>query len=185
MKVITLDRRAVIDACKKLCEQINDSGFNPDLILGVAKGGIPLADTIHDFLPGKHKIDYCYPLRKSSDRKKKLSVTFLKKMPLFLLNFLRIFEASFLFRLKNRKVIEKFSFPDYINSCRNILIVDDAIDRGWTMVELEKRLRKISPESRYKIAVITVTTDTPQKDADYYLYHDHTLIRFPWSLDAK
>lgn len=36
-----------------------------------------------------------------------------------------------------------------------------------------------------KIAVITVTTPHPIIDADFYLYHNRVLVRFPWSNDVK
>ena len=68
---------------------------------------------------------------------------------------------------------------------KNVLLVDDAIDTGATLKLIKDTLAERYPLAVIKIAVITVTSNHPLIDADYYLFHDRTLVRFPWSNDVK
>ena len=64
--------------------------------------------------------------------------------------------------------------------------VDDAIDSGVTIrVVCDALQERYGMDAVIKTAVVTVTTDAPLLDADFYCYHDHTLVRFPWSMDYK
>jgi hypothetical protein len=42
-----------------------------------------------------------------------------------------------------------------------------------------------NPRARVKVLAITVTTTSPMIMADYYIYYDSVLVRFPWSKDYK
>lgn len=64
-----------------------------------------------------------------------------------------------------------------------ILIVDDAIDSGTTATSVRNAISSLNPDAEIRIAVITVTQPYSLKFADFYLYGDGTLIRFPWSID--
>ena len=66
---------------------------------------------------------------------------------------------------------------------RKVLIVDDAVDSGATMLAVAEALREANPEAEIRTAAITVTTPKPLITPDYSMYKD--LIRFPWSMDAK
>lgn len=65
-----------------------------------------------------------------------------------------------------------------------MLLVDDAVDSGTTMLRVAEALRCGNPEIELRTAVITVTTAAPLLRPDYTIYDDRTLIRFPWSMDA-
>lgn len=66
-----------------------------------------------------------------------------------------------------------------------VLVVDDAVDSGITMQAVVEALRRARPDVEVRAAVITVTTGRPSVSPDYTLYNNHTLIRFPWSIDMK
>ena len=66
-----------------------------------------------------------------------------------------------------------------------ILVIDDAIDSGDTLAAIVKTLRQTNPYVSVSIAVITETTRRPRIRANYTLYRNRTLIRFPWSNDYK
>lgn len=68
---------------------------------------------------------------------------------------------------------------------KNVIIIDDAIDTGATINLIKEHIEQNYPSNKVKVAVITVTTNTPIIDADYCLYHNRTLVRFPWSNDLK
>ncbi len=67
----------------------------------------------------------------------------------------------------------------------NILIIDDAIDSGDTLFAIAETLKKANGKATLRIAVMTETTEQPRIRADYSLYRNKTLIRFPWSNDYK
>ena len=66
-----------------------------------------------------------------------------------------------------------------------ILVIDDAIDSGDTLSAIASTLRHRNPEATVCIAVMTETTADPCIRANYALYRNRTLIRFPWSNDYK
>ena len=67
----------------------------------------------------------------------------------------------------------------------NVLVVDDAVDSGATLRNVISALMDISPNNVIKTAALTVTRKSPIVMPDYYLYHDRTLMRFPWSEDRR
>ena len=90
----------------------------------------------------------------------------------------------------NPKREGKIILPPQIDSFlkqghKNILLVDDAIDSGATLNLIKEHIHKNYQNSNIKIAVITITTKEPIISADYYIYNNRTLIRFPWSNDIK
>jgi hypoxanthine phosphoribosyltransferase len=66
----------------------------------------------------------------------------------------------------------------------NILIVDDAIDTGKTMLCVLQEVKHRCPDATVKTAVITITTKKPLVIPNYCLFHLQ-LFRFPWSADVK
>lgn len=66
-----------------------------------------------------------------------------------------------------------------------VLLVDDAIDTGATLSLIKEYLEDNYPGIVVKTAVITITMKNVMINADYYLFNNRTLIRFPWSNDIK
>ncbi|MDE7154721.1 MAG: phosphoribosyltransferase domain-containing protein, partial [Muribaculaceae bacterium] len=64
--------------------------------------------------------------------------------------------------------------------CQNILIVDDAIDTGKTLLSILNELNNVN----FKTAVLTVTIDNPKVTPHYNLFKN-VILRFPWARDAK
>ena len=67
----------------------------------------------------------------------------------------------------------------------SLLLIDDAIDTGATIQQARLQLLEQFPGITLRVAVITVTTPHPICDADFCLYHNRTLCRFPWSNDYR
>jgi hypoxanthine-guanine phosphoribosyltransferase len=64
-----------------------------------------------------------------------------------------------------------------------LLVVDDAVDSGATLMRVLAELRKLVPDGTViRSAVVAVTTKTPLIEPDYVFHRQ--LCRFPWSLDA-
>ncbi len=196
MKVITLSQGAVDWQARELALSLvadDSNGF--DLMVGVRRGGEFFADALEQFLPE----GYCrerlnVTLQRPSTRGKGARLAaVLGNTPLWMLNSARRLEAWWL-RMKTRcnkrpdtrkMVVDNgVGFPDLPPEAR-ILLVDDAIDSGATIKVVCNNLREIYINPNIKIAVITVTTDSPLVEPDFCKYHNRTLVRFPWSIDYK
>ena len=71
-----------------------------------------------------------------------------------------------------------------LENARRVLIVDDTVDSGKTLLAASEAVRRaIGEDVQIRTAVITSTWRNPPVRADYCLY-DRTLVRFPWSFDA-
>lgn len=195
MKVKTLINEEFSNTCLELSKKIS-SDFQPDLIIGILTGGGYVGRKIHEHLTQNQKI--CYTEIKiqregTSKKGKGFLKLILKYSPTFLLNWMRIIESIMLekkSKKNNPKREGKIILPPTIDSFlkqgnKNILLVDDAIDSGATLNLIKEHIYKNYQNSNIKIAVITITTKNPIISADYYIYNNRTLIRFPWSNDIK
>lgn len=63
-----------------------------------------------------------------------------------------------------------------------ILLVDDAIDSGSTILQVSAQIHALRAEVAVMTAVVVVTQKSPLVEPDFSLYRD-LLIRFPWSHD--
>jgi len=162
-------------------------GYHPDLIVGVERGGVYVAagmfvDTAHT------SVKACRPSTAGKTRHKK-TMSLLKVMPQWALNVMRVAEAHLLRLSPPRNVTVNITDDarQAISKARRILVVDDAIDSGTTLrgviTELSTIVNQHGNRPEIRTAVITVTTSRPAIDADYYIYKNATLIRFPWSAD--
>ena len=105
------DTKALIDKCK---------GFEPDVILAVARGGLTLS----------HFMAQTMNIRN-----------------LFSLNSIHYNNETKL------DTFEIFNIPD-LSNVKKVLIVDDIVDSGETMVEILKILNKKFPNTKFKIATL-------------------------------
>lgn len=166
------------------------------LILGIKEGGVHLAEDVYDFLTFEsgNEVDLKFikcqrpstSLKKKSNLRKQVLEFMFKISPVFVLDILRNIEHYFLTSKEiefNREVIleDEIDFNKY----DKILIVDDAVDSGVTLVEVSKFVEQSNTiNSLIKSLAVVVTSNNSIINPDYYLYKD-VLIRFPWSLDGK
>ena len=66
-----------------------------------------------------------------------------------------------------------------------VLLIDDAIDSGVTLWGISEAVKAANPSAVITTMAITVTTRQPKLSADFCLYNNATLVRFPWSKDYK
>ena len=188
MKVIDFTTTDIEKACETLISQF-DCQF--DLVVGIAEGGRLMAEIISQKL--ELPLLLVIRQRKLTQYKSK-SKNILKYIPKKILNLIRIIENRYCeFLLKIKKQAEQ---PDEIKilsnelsffenpQIKNILLVDDAIDSGSTVRNVEKFLQTKNNGWNIKIAVITQSFKQPVRKADYQLYN-RVLVRFPWSNDFK
>ena len=186
MRVHTISYADISEICKSLYSSVTSKGFTPDIIIGVKSGGVEIARELYTHFEDKGcELAFCELERVSTKRKKSILRNYLKFLPAFFLNILRIFEAKFLFKRRNENEYGNIKFSRNVSLYKNILLVDDAIDTGITMKVIKEQLRNLNPTARILIAVVTVTSHKAILKADLAYFNDETLVRFPWSIDAK
>jgi hypoxanthine phosphoribosyltransferase len=193
MKVITLLNEQFILACNDLTNKIRKS-FAPDMVISVLTGGSHVGKLILEGLNDEHILYAEIRIQRGHSKTKEMKIVhyIIKKIPKFLANGIRILESELLLiksKLKRPIRTGVIVFEENIDSLlkqgdKNILLVDDSIDSGATMELLYSHIERNYPPNTIKIAVIAVTTNKPLIDADYFLYHNRTQARFPWSHDA-
>lgn len=195
MRVKTLLGEEFKNGCKRLCEEIQKD-YSPDVVIGVLTGGGHVGREISQHLVTFSNYQYVEIKVQRKDTKKKEKGVYhkvLQILPYFLLNWLRMAEMLYedvkakKSNPKREGTIELPANVDaYLKEDRHqILLVDDAIDTGATLKLIKDWLTENYPLASVRIAVVTVTSNHPLIDADYCLYHDRTLVRFPWSNDVK
>jgi hypoxanthine phosphoribosyltransferase len=193
MKVVNLAGKQFVLACEELACKIT-SLYSPDIMISIKTGGAYVGKQILEKMDNSD-VKYAEVMiqRGHTRRKEKKWIHIvIKKIPKFLADWIRIGESATLYiksRLKKPVRSGEIQFrEDIINLLReggkNILLVDDSIDSGASMEFLHSYLKKTYPSNTIKIAVIAVTTNNPIIDADFYIYHNWTQARFPWSHDA-
>lgn len=182
MKVLTLDSILLAEECRRLAECVNNSGFRPDAVVAVRRGGSFVASAMAEYI-GERPVFTVDCSRQSTRHKGNLMRTVLKCMPLTVRDWLRNVEHRFLTRRKTSPATVLPDVPSEISHYRRILILDDAVDTGVTLQAVYRAVSAAAPSSYIRTAVLTVTTAFPLIFPDYTL-HRNLLLRFPWSLDA-
>ena len=178
-KVITLHREAFKDACRAL-EHDRIRPFVPDVVLGIESGGRYVAELLFPELP------HCYvSLQRPSTRGKgRVVKRILRSLPRTVADLLRVIESRCLESRTHRPVEFTGTLPPELAGARRILVADDAVDSGCTMLAVVNALQKQFPDAKIATAAVVVTTAAPLLIPDYYVFNN-LLIRFPWSADAR
>jgi len=208
MHVVTLTPTLLAKACSQLSQRVKAGGFAPLLIIGIQHGGAEVAKLMkEDFADAAYcevRLSRPDTPQKSQGWKHRL----LHHMHIWLCNVLRIVESRVNeWRSKGKEPVRigEIRLPEDIAALLSnpsntslpqrggsgwgspplVLLVDDAIDTGATIHQARKQLLEQFPDIILRVAVITVTTPHPICDADFCLYHNRTLCRFPWSNDYR
>ena len=194
MSVVTFTPALLAEACSQLSCRVKAGGFTPSLLIGIQHGGAEVARRMRNDFP---EAAYCeVRLSRPGTRQKSqgLAHRLLQHLPLWICNTLRIVESrvnEWRSKGKDPVRIGTIRLPQDITSTLSnpsnpsILLIDDAIDTGATIQQARLQLLKQFPDITIRVAVITVTIPHPICDADFCLYHNRTLCRFPWSNDYR
>lgn len=180
-KVLTLDFQALRELGQQLRFKVESSGFVPDLVIGVPNGGVRIAVNVFDKYP---QASMALERAPKGGFKRSLS-GFIKLLPLFMRDWIRILEAHALVRKSGHMSNTQIVFPQIDGDVRRVLFVDDAVDSGATLKAVMDSFSRQYPSIQAKSAVITITGTETSYRPDYYLFDNRTLIRLPWSIDMK
>ena len=197
MQVLTLDPRGLDRHALQLSRIVKEGESGSfDAIVAVRRGGSFVCDAFcHYFPKERYGARYDIALQRASTKRKNGPVCLiLKRLPLTILNLMRMMESSIL--SLHRKIKGPSPTPDVeipgglaeilkAKEFPKILIIDDAIDSGDTLSAIVETLKDRNRKANIITAVVTETTGKPRMHADYSLYRNKTLIRFPWSNDYK
>lgn len=186
-RVVTLSESQFPEACRKLAEDVIRSGFEFDILVGIASGGWYVAR----HMPAPVRLSVTLR-RASTATKKKLLPSLLKYLPRSVCDMLRIAESRFyglLSHLRKPHVSSIDLSDEVLDTLRSrpdarILIVDDAVDSGSTLLTVRESIAGELPKAEIRTAVITQTRRDPLIRPDYKLFPTGTIVRFPWAPDA-
>lgn len=150
--------------CLVISEQIKDSNYRPDIIVGISDGGTIPAQVVGGFLSipvilvKVSRPSYIELFKKIENFNRLLATV--------------IYEIMFL--LSSPKIKESFELPDG----KNVLLVDDMSHTGKTLKVTIEHLNKSLPKS-IKTAVISNKSNL---QVDYFM--NSLKIIFPWSKNS-
>lgn len=186
MKVKTVTHKEFDKMCADLQGLVLKSAYDYDVLIGIARAGVYVAEKFDA------KKFYIIKSQRGGTAVKRGTVnSILLKMPAFLNCFFRMAESKILewkdaFKrptLKEVEIDEKLTLR-LKEGGHQVLIVDDAVDSGCSLLSVVTAVRSISPENIIRTAVITVTRKKVLIEPDYALFRNSTLFRFPWAGDV-
>ena len=196
MKVITLSQKELRSEAFALCNTIREDNFIPDIILGIATGGIYISQPIKECFEEKAWHGFYAEIklsRHTTKIKKSTNIkSILQRLPYDILNLLRILEVTLFEKMKSNaynpnkesRVYLPKKLQEEIKDAKSILLVDDAIDTGTTLLAIKNVIKSLNPHITIKVAVLTVTHKEPYIEPEYTNYK-RTLLRCPWAEDYK
>ena len=195
MRVVTLTPSLLSAAAAQLSRRIRAAQCHPTLIVGIRHGGAEVARLMRDDFADTVYCEVQISRPDTSHKGHGWLHAMLQHLPQWLCDVLRMAESRINeWRSRSaepQRICDVTLTPEATAALQAashmpvILLVDDAIDTGATIMQARQRLLQQHPTAQIMVAVITVTTQHPLCDADFCLYHDRTLCRFPWSNDYK
>ena len=195
MTVVTLNPALLAKACSQLSLRVKSESIDPSVIIGIREGGAEVARLIRNDFPEAAYCEVRLSRPGTPQKSQGLTQRLLRSMPVWLCNVLRIVESRINeWRSKGKEPVRigEIRLPNDVTirltelgKQATVLLVDDAIDTGATILQARRQLLEQFPGLTLRVAVITVTTQHPLCDADFCLYHNRTLCRFPWSNDYR
>lgn len=181
MKYLELSIENVKENSKKLYKKIIKN-YDYDLVIFIAKGSYLIGQELATL--NNADLLEIFATREGGKLKKLIKPLF-KIIPKKILIKLREKEmkSDFHEQKSDRKVsFDKEIYSKYKNK-KNILLVDDSIDSGNSIILTKEEIQNFFPKANIKVAVFNVMKKATIK-ADYTLYKD-MMICGPWSNDSK
>jgi adenine/guanine phosphoribosyltransferase-like PRPP-binding protein len=195
LAVATLTRSAFTTICADLI-RIVEGDFDPGLVIGIRTGGLIVANAMARAGAGTPMVVPITCRRPSTTVKARVPMLrrVLSSLPPPMVDLMRRVEHQWLIAPTARKPSGRFVDPGDVAavaeaidamSCRpSILVVDDAVDSGATLLAVLNTLRRFCPpEADIRTAAVTQTLAEPMVRPDYVIFRG-VLCRFPWSFDA-
>lgn len=183
MDYLELSIKSVEEKSIKLAKSISHLD-KPDIVIFISKGAYQIGQVISDY--------YDVPLlevfaKRKVGKLKKLISPILKIIPTSIKRILREKEIKSNIHEGNtdRNVyFDEKIWSKYIDAT-NVLIVDDSVDTGNTISQVEECVKKYFNKSKVLLAALNVFSKSESNvKINYYLLKD-TMLNGPWSNDSK
>lgn len=184
MKYIELSIKDLQDRCRLWAAQISLE-YQPDFIIYVADAGYLIGKVFSEVFDAP--LAGISATRKGNGIKGKLRPLF-RFIPVWLRNRMIQFEIES--NLHKRNEERNVSFRTHLSKhqctgVHRILIVDDSVDTGHSLVSVKKKVEETFSDADIKMAALNVWgKSTVLIQTDYALYKD-TIIKAPMSKDSK
>ena len=157
MNKLFIEADGYVNDCFYLANSVYNSGYIPDVVLGVWRGGSIPAMVIHEYLS----------YRGINSQSKVMTAK----------SYIGIGEQSDYIDIDISEKVLKL-----LREVNNILIVDDVVDSGKTIEEIYKVFDSNNISAKIKIATVYYKPMTSSILPDYYLYESDEWIVFPHEL---
>ena len=184
MDYIELSSEDVESKTIELYNVILSSNYKFDLVIFVAKGSYTIGKKLSEL--GNCPLLEIKATRKGNKLKKIIS-PFLKIIPKKIKMYLRNKEVKSNVHDKNadRNVIYDVDLWSKYKNCKNIILVDDSVDTGYSIKSCKNEIEKFFNNSDVKVAAFNFfTKSTKVIKVDYIIFKD-TMMNGPWSNDSK
>ncbi len=188
---ITMSEPDFRDACRRLAEMSRD--VEPDVIVGLATGGVYVAEAMHSSFPTSPAILAIRLHRPSTALKESMRTeVILRRLPCRIAYLFRWIEVATRECTLKHKPADEFAVGEIsgpgdrklLRSARRVLVVDDTVDSGRTLQAASKTIRSHNDRCEIYTAVLASTWRRPPVSPDFVIFV-RTLVRFHWSLDVR
>lgn len=180
-------------ACRSLADRV--APFAPDLVVGIATGGAHVATAMQPHLPSDPTVLTVRVQRPGTAAKQALRVgSAVSLLPRRVADVARWLEVEYREASLRRQVaadlqeravqLAEDAGLHTAERFERCVVVDDTIDSGRTLRLAVAAVAVAHPQATVRTAVLASTWRRPPVVPDLCLY-DRTLLRLPWSLDAR
>lgn len=182
MNYLELSLKNVEEQSKELFLNKIKEVYNYDLVIFIAKGAYPIGKT----LSNENNVPLLeISAKRKGGKLKKIVKPLFKFIPKKILIKLREKEMKSTYHDTNKDRDIQYNekvYNKYLDR-KKILLVDDSIDSGYSIIEAKNTIKDIFKNSDIKVAVFNTMSKSVIKP-DFTLYED-TMINGPWSNDSK
>lgn len=182
MDCIELSIESLLEQSRDLAHKIKNT-YNPDIVIFIARGGYLIGKAIGD--------EFKIPLlgitaERKGNKIKELVSPILPYIPKSICNLLRKAEVkSNYHKTHGARNVKLLNTEINLKDFKNILIVDDSVDTGMSMIAVINRIKELNPNAVLKTAALNILANSEENiKIDFYIWKN-IIMRTPMSKDSK
>lgn len=184
MNYVELSSKDVENKTAELYNKILSTDYKFDLVIFIAKGSYTIGKKLSEL--GNCPLLEIKATRKGNKLKKIIS-PFLKLIPKKIKMYLRNKEVKSNVHEKNieRNVIYNIEKWSKYKECKNIILVDDSVDTGYSIKACKEEIERFFPNSNIKVAAFNYFEKSENIIKVNYSIYKEMMMNGPWSNDSK